>query len=80
MFAPLLLDVAHIAPCFAYRFRRDDESEAEYGRRVADLLEAEILARGPDTVMAFIAETVVADFSAFSQILWIPASSSSRAS
>lgn len=59
VFAPLLLDVAHIAPCFAYRFRRDDESEAEYGRRVADLLEAEILARGPDTVMAFIAETVV---------------------
>jgi len=59
LFAPLLLDVAHIEPCFAYRFRRDDESEAEYGRRVADLLEAEILARGPDTVMAFIAETVV---------------------
>jgi hypothetical protein len=59
VFAPLLLDVAHIEPCFAYRFRRDDESEAEYGRRVADLLEAEILARGPDTVMAFIAETVV---------------------
>ena len=59
VFAPLLIDVAHIEPCFAYRFRRDDESEAAYGRRVADLLEAEILARGPDTVMAFIAETVV---------------------
>jgi adenosylmethionine-8-amino-7-oxononanoate aminotransferase len=59
VFAPLLLDVAHIEPCFAYRFRRADESEAAYGRRVADGLEAEILARGPDTVMAFIAETVV---------------------
>jgi adenosylmethionine-8-amino-7-oxononanoate aminotransferase len=59
VFAPLLLDVSHIAPCFAYRFRRDDESETAYGRRVADELEAEILRRGPDTVMAFVAETVV---------------------
>ena len=59
VFAPLLIDAAHIEPCFAYRFRHDDESEAAYRRRVADLLEAEILARGPDTVMAFIAETVV---------------------
>jgi adenosylmethionine-8-amino-7-oxononanoate aminotransferase len=59
LFAPLLLDVAHIAPCFAYRFRHDDETEAEYGRRVADLLEAEILRLGPDTVAAFVAETVV---------------------
>jgi adenosylmethionine-8-amino-7-oxononanoate aminotransferase len=58
-FAPLLLDVSHIAPCFAYRFKRDDESEKEYGHRVADELEAEILRLGPDTVSAFIAETVV---------------------
>src|SRR5215813_9192291 len=34
LFAPLLLEVSHIAPCFAYRFRRDDESETAYGRRV----------------------------------------------
>lgn len=59
LFAPLLLDVAHIAPCFAYRFQRDDETEAEYGRRVADLLEAEILRLGRDAVAAFVAETVV---------------------
>ena len=59
LFAPLLLDVAHVEPCFAYRFQRDDETEAEYGRRVADLLEAEILRLGPDTVAAFVAETVV---------------------
>ncbi|MGH7400675.1 MAG: aspartate aminotransferase family protein [Candidatus Rokuibacteriota bacterium] len=58
-FAPLLLDVAHISPCFAYRFQRDHESEAEYGRRVADELEAEILRLGGDTVAAFVAETVV---------------------
>ncbi len=58
-FAPLLVDVSHISPCFAYRFRRDGESEAGYGRRVADELEAEILRLGPETVAAFIAETVV---------------------
>lgn len=58
-FAPLLLDVAHISPCFAYRFQGDHESEAEYGRRVADELEAEILRLGGDTVAAFVAETVV---------------------
>jgi adenosylmethionine-8-amino-7-oxononanoate aminotransferase len=59
VFAPLLLDVPHISPCFAYRFQRDGESEAAYGRRVADELEAEILRLGPDTVAAFVAETVV---------------------
>jgi adenosylmethionine-8-amino-7-oxononanoate aminotransferase len=59
LFAPLLLDLPHIAPCFAYRFKRDEESEADYGRRVADELEAAILRFGPETVAAFIAETVV---------------------
>jgi len=58
-FAPLLLDVPHIAPCFAYRFKRDGETEGAYGWRVADELEAEILRLGPGTVAAFIAETVV---------------------
>jgi len=58
-YAPLLMEVAHIAPCFAYRFKRDDESEEHYGRRVADELEAEIQRLGPDTVAAFVAETVV---------------------
>jgi adenosylmethionine-8-amino-7-oxononanoate aminotransferase len=59
LFAPLLLDVAHVSPCFAYRFQRDHESEAEYGLRVADELEAEIQRLGGDTVAAFVAETVV---------------------
>ena len=58
-YAPMLMDVSLVEPCFAYRFRRDDESEEAYGRRVADSLEAEILRLGPDTVAAFIAETVV---------------------
>ncbi|MBM3567307.1 MAG: aspartate aminotransferase family protein [Alphaproteobacteria bacterium] len=59
MFKPMLIEVDHIAPCFAYRHRRDDESEAAYGRRVADELEAAILRAGPETVCAFVAETVV---------------------
>src|SRR5688572_24154808 len=60
VFEPLLLDTMHhISPCYAYRGQRADESESEYGRRVADELEAKILELGPDTVAAFVAETVV---------------------
>ncbi|HRX73832.1 MAG: aspartate aminotransferase family protein [Rhodobacteraceae bacterium] len=58
-FGPLLLDVSHIEPCYAYRHQRDYESPEEYGRRAADALEAEIARLGPETVMAFIAEPVV---------------------
>jgi len=58
-FQPLLVEASLIAPCFAYRFKREEESEEAYGRRVADELEAEILRLGPETVAGFIAETVV---------------------
>ncbi len=58
-FEPLLIDMAHISACYEYRDRGSDESEADYGRRVANELEAQILALGPDTVAAFIAEPVV---------------------
>lgn len=58
-FAPLLMDVEHIAPCFAYREQRADESEYEYGQRVANELEERLLAVGPETVIAFVAEPVV---------------------
>ena len=57
-YAPLLIEAHHIAPCYAYRDRRADETEEEYGRRVADELEAKIRELGPDTVIAFVAETV----------------------
>ncbi|MGE5063402.1 MAG: aspartate aminotransferase family protein, partial [Myxococcales bacterium] len=56
---PLLIDVTLIDPCFEYRFAEPGESAEEYGRRAADDLEQEIERLGPDTVMAFIAETVV---------------------
>ncbi len=58
-FAPLLLDVSHIAPCYEYRLREDGESLEDYGQRAANELEAEILRVGPETVMAFMAEPVV---------------------
>ncbi|MGV8953022.1 MAG: aspartate aminotransferase family protein [Cypionkella sp.] len=50
---------SHIAPCWEYRLRRDDETPQEYGRRSADLLETEILRIGPEKVSCFVAETVV---------------------
>jgi adenosylmethionine-8-amino-7-oxononanoate aminotransferase len=59
MYAPMLMDVSHIPPCYAYREQRDDETEAEYGLRAANALEAEILRVGPETVAAFVAEPVV---------------------
>jgi adenosylmethionine-8-amino-7-oxononanoate aminotransferase len=58
-YLPLLKEVTHISPCFAYRGRRPGESEREYGTRVAQELEAAILAAGPQSVAAFIAEPVV---------------------
>jgi len=58
-FEPLLMEVSHIEPCYAYREARPDESPEDYGRRAADALKAEFERLGPDTVMAFVAETVV---------------------
>ncbi|MEX2311919.1 MAG: aspartate aminotransferase family protein, partial [Rhodospirillales bacterium] len=57
-YAPLLVDTSLIAPCYAYRDQRPDESEEEYGLRIAGELETEILRLGAENVAAFIAETV----------------------
>ena len=58
VYEPILLPASHIAPCFDYRHRQDGESLEAYGLRAAQVLEDEILRLGPDTVIAFIAETV----------------------
>lgn len=58
-FADLMVATSHISPCYAYRDQRPDESEFEYGQRVANELETEILRLGPNQVMAFMAEPVV---------------------
>lgn len=58
-FSPLLIEVSHIAPCYEYRERRDSETSFEFGQRVANELEEEILRLGAEEVMAFMAEPVV---------------------
>ena len=58
-FRPLLIDTHHIDPCFAYRHQLAGESDAAYAARAAQALEDQLLAVGPETVMAFVAETVV---------------------
>ncbi len=58
-FAPLLIDVPRIGPCYEYRGRREGESREAYGLRAADELEAKLLEVGPETVIGFVAETVV---------------------
>jgi len=57
-FAPLLIDVEHVAPTYAYRDQRDGESEAEYCARLLAEIEAAIVRIGGDKVLAFVAETV----------------------
>jgi adenosylmethionine-8-amino-7-oxononanoate aminotransferase len=59
-YQPLLSPAfSHVSPCYAYRDRRDGETEADYVARLAAELEAEFQRLGPDTVIAFMAETVV---------------------
>lgn len=58
-FAPILIDVSHISPCYEYALRGESETAYDYGQRTAQELEDEINRLGPDTVMAFMAEPVV---------------------
>jgi adenosylmethionine-8-amino-7-oxononanoate aminotransferase len=58
-FRPLLIETHHIDPCFAYRFQEEGESDEDYAARAAGALEEKLLELGPDTVTAFVAETVV---------------------
>ncbi len=58
-FGPLLVDVTHVSPCYAYRNQRADEDTAAYVGRLAAELEATIERLGPKKVIAFVAEPVV---------------------
>jgi adenosylmethionine-8-amino-7-oxononanoate aminotransferase len=57
-FAPLLIDVHHVSPCYAYRDTRDGETPDAYGQRLSAELDQAIAACGPGRVIAFVAETV----------------------
>ncbi len=58
-FEKILVDTSLISPCYPYRYQNVNETEIDYGLRVANELEEEIKILGPQNVMAFIAETVV---------------------
>ncbi|RAW06426.1 aspartate aminotransferase family protein [Halomonas elongata] len=58
-FEPMLVEVSHVSPCYAYRDQAPGETPEAYGERLAAELEAEIERLGPETVMAFVAEPVV---------------------
>ena len=59
-YAPMLADAfSHVTPAFAYREKREEESEDAFTARLAAELEAEFQRLGPDTVAAFVAEPVV---------------------
>ena len=58
-YEPLLFPAQHVSPCYAYRGKTPGESDAAYGARLADELDAAIRSLGPESVMAFCAETIV---------------------
>jgi adenosylmethionine-8-amino-7-oxononanoate aminotransferase len=58
-FAPLLIDVTHVSPCYEYRGRLERETSEAYGARLAQELEAAIDRLGPRNVIGFVAEPVV---------------------
>ena len=58
-FAPLLMNVGRVSPCYEYRDRRNDESQDNYTGRLLNELDAKFQEIGPERVIAFVAETVV---------------------
>ena len=57
-FAPLLIDVEHVAPTYAYRDQQTNETVEQYGARLIDELKTTIERIGGDRVIAFVAETI----------------------
>ena len=58
-FAPLLMDVPRVAPCYEYRDRAERQTLDQYTAGLLDELETAIMKAGPDKVIAFVAEPVV---------------------
>ena len=57
-FAPLLIDVTHVSPCYEYRGRAPGETAEAYGQRLVAELSDTIDRLGGEHVIAFVAETV----------------------
>jgi len=58
-FEPMLIDAEYISACYSYREQGQGESGLEYGKRVADELEARVLELGAENVIGFVAEPIV---------------------
>lgn len=60
-YADILDDVHfhHVSPAYAKRFQREDENEEQYVERLRRELEDKFLQLGSETVVGFVAETVV---------------------
>lgn len=58
-FEPLLINIHHLSPCYAYREQLEGETDDQFVQRLATELEDKIAQLGADNVMAFIAEPVV---------------------
>ena len=58
-FAPLLIDVGRVSPCYEYRDRLTGESQDQYTQRLLAELDAKFQEIGPEKVIAFVAEPVV---------------------
>lgn len=57
-FDPILVKGHHISASNVYRDKQENESEFDYGQRIANELETKILELGAENVAAFVAETV----------------------
>ncbi|MER8402002.1 aspartate aminotransferase family protein [Mesorhizobium sp. M1348] len=57
-FMDIAPDVLHVPTCYAYRERRSDETDEQYGLRVADEFEAAVKREAEGSVLAFVVETV----------------------
>lgn len=59
-FEPLLMkNVSRVSPCNPFRGKKTGETDEEYVARLAQELDDEFQAVGPETVCAFVAEPVV---------------------
>jgi len=57
-FGPLLVEQGRVSACYPYRDQKIDETDDDYGTRLASELETEIQRLGTDKVIGFVAETV----------------------
>ncbi|KAL5343261.1 pyridoxal phosphate-dependent transferase [Aspergillus crustosus] len=59
IYEPILAqNTSHVSPCYPYRDKREGETDEGYVARLAEELDSEFQRVGPDTVCAFVAETM----------------------